>query len=115
MRDKRIGLVTCANMRQARRIARNLVENRLAAGVNVLLAPVHSVYWWKGKVQEAREVLLFIQTTRRRFPRLERRIRQLHSYEVPEIIALPIVQGSPAYLKWIQYETHPTRPRRKPH
>lgn len=99
--DKCVALVTCGTAREARRIARALVEARLAACVNLLEARVRSTYRWKGRVESAREVLLLIKTSRKRFAALRREVRRLHSYEVPEIIALPIVAGSADYLAWL--------------
>jgi periplasmic divalent cation tolerance protein len=96
--DKIVVLVTCASAREAQKIARALVDARLAACVNMLRVPVESVYRWKGKVESAKELLLVIKTTRSRFPVLERAIKRMHSYDVPEIIALPIAAGSRAYL-----------------
>lgn len=101
MTNKVVVLVTCASPAEARRIARRLVEARLAACVNVLTAPVHSVYRWKGRVEAAREHLLVIKTSRQRLPALQRAVTQLHSYDVAEVIALPIAAGSSAYLKWL--------------
>lgn len=101
MTDKIVVLVTCGSAREARTIARKMVEQRLAACGNVVEAPVCSIYRWKGKVESAREVLLILKSSRRRFASLAAAIRKLHSYDVPEIIALPVVAGSPAYLKWI--------------
>ena len=95
-------LVTCGNRREAKRIARKLVEDRLTACVNVLKAPVESTYRWKGKVETAAEYLLLIKSSRKLFPALRAAVQRLHSYEVPEVIALPIVAGSPAYLAWLQ-------------
>ena len=94
-------LVTCASRKEAERLARAVVENKLAACVNVVAAPVKSVYRWKGKIDTAEEFPLMIKTTRRKFSALEREIRRLHSYETPEIIAVPILEGSAAYLRWI--------------
>jgi periplasmic divalent cation tolerance protein len=94
--------VTCASAREARRIATALVSKRLAACGNIFGAPVFSIYRWKGKVEKAREVLLILKSTRKAFAALEREVRRLHSYETPEIIALPIAAGSHAYLKWLQ-------------
>lgn len=82
-------------------IARHVVSERLAACVSVIDSRVNSVYRWKGKVKHAREVLLIIKTSRRRLPKLRAEIERLHSYDVPEFIALPISFGSPAYLRWI--------------
>jgi periplasmic divalent cation tolerance protein len=101
MTDKIIVLVTCGSKNQARRIARVLVDRRLAACVNVLQAHVESIYRWKGKVETAREFLLLIKSSRKRFAALEREVRRLHSYDLPEIIALPIDRGSRPYLAWI--------------
>jgi periplasmic divalent cation tolerance protein len=101
MSNKIIVLVTCGSQKEARRIARSVVEARLAACVNVLQAPVESIYRWKGKVATAREFLLVIKTTRKRFAALEAEVRRVHSYDVPEIISLPIERGSKAYLAWI--------------
>jgi periplasmic divalent cation tolerance protein len=94
-------LVTCGSRTEARRIARRAVGRRLAACVNLLGNPVESVYRWQGKVESAREWLLILKTTRARLSGLEREIRSLHSYEVPEFIALPIGSGSRGYLAWL--------------
>jgi periplasmic divalent cation tolerance protein len=93
-------LVTAKDTAQAERIARKLVERELAACVNVLPG-ARSFFRWEGKVDRTREVLLIIKTRRSVFPRLARAVKELHSYSVPEIIALPIVAGSPDYLRWI--------------
>ena len=94
-------LTNCGTAKEARRIARSLVEKRLAACVNLLTAPVESVYRWKGKLETAKEITLLIKTTRARYVAVERAIRKLHSYEVPEIIAIPITGGSRDYLTWL--------------
>jgi periplasmic divalent cation tolerance protein len=101
----RLVLVTCANHIQAKLIARSVVEKRLAACVNILRSPVESHYRWNGKVEKARELLLLIKTTSRRLGGLEREVKRLHSYEVPEFFALPIVAGSKAYLDWLDENT----------
>jgi periplasmic divalent cation tolerance protein len=93
--------VTCASLAEARRIARSVVESRLAACANLLPGQVESIYRWKGRVERARERFLVIKTTRAKFPALREAILRLHSYDVPEIIALPIAAGLPAYLAWI--------------
>ena len=100
MTDKIVVLVTCGSVKEARRIARALVELRLAACVNVLQGPVESIYRWKGRVKSAKESLLVIKTSRRRYGALQAEVRRLHSYEVPEIVALPIEAGSREYLDW---------------
>jgi len=94
-------LVTCGSTTEARRIARALVEKRLAACGNILEAPVQSIYRWKGKVETAEEYLVLIKTSRRRFKALRDEVKRLHSYDVPEIVALPVAAGSRDYLKWI--------------
>lgn len=89
---------------EGERLARALVEERLAACVN-LIAPVQSVYRWEGKLEQSEEQLLIIKTHRRLFAGLEKRVRELHSYAVPEIVALPIIEGSQDYLRWLSEQT----------
>jgi periplasmic divalent cation tolerance protein len=103
---KIIVLTNCGSAKEARRIAKALVDRRLAACVNTVTAPVESIYRWKGKVEKAKEYLVILKTSRARFSAVERTIRELHSYEVPEIIALPIVAGSRDYLSWLDQNTH---------
>ncbi len=97
-------LITTGSVEEAEKIARALVEERLAACVNVV-SPVHSVYRWQGQVQSDQEVLLLAKTRAIRMEDLARRVKQLHSNEVPEIIALPVVAGSEDYLRWIDEQT----------
>lgn len=99
---KIVVLTNCASAKEAKRIARDLVDKRLAACVNIIAPPVQSVYRWKAKIQKAREYSLLIKTTKECFAAVERTIRELHSYEVPEIIAVPIVAGSRDYLAWLE-------------
>jgi periplasmic divalent cation tolerance protein len=101
----RLVLVTCASPLQAKLIARSIVEKRLAACVNILRSPVESHYRWNGKVEKARELLLLIKTTARKLGGLEREVKRLHSYEVPEFIVLSIAAGSKAYLDWLDENT----------
>lgn len=98
----RVVLVTCGTLTEARRIARQVVSMRRAACVNIILSPVESFYTWKGNVQKAREYLLVIKTTMRRLAALEKELKRLHSYDVPEILALPIAAGSSDYLSWVE-------------
>jgi periplasmic divalent cation tolerance protein len=98
----RIVLVTCGTLKEARRIARTVVSKRLAACVNISLSPVESFYTWKGKLEKAREYLLVMKTTAKRLAELEEEVKRLHSYDVPEFIAVPIVAGSADYLGWLQ-------------
>jgi periplasmic divalent cation tolerance protein len=99
--NPRLVFVSCANHMQAKLIARSLVEKRLAACVNILRSPIESHYRWKGKVEKARELLLLIKTTASRLGALEREVKRLHSYEVPEFLVLPVVAGSSDYLAWL--------------
>jgi periplasmic divalent cation tolerance protein len=100
MTNKRLVLTTASSSEESKKIARALVESRLAACVNII-PKIESVYRWEGKVEEAQEYLLLIKTTAEVFPHLREMIQRLHSYEVPECIALSVDDGSPAYLKWI--------------
>jgi periplasmic divalent cation tolerance protein len=90
----------------AERLAARLVAERLAACVN-LLAPCRSAYRWKGVVEQAEEHPMLIKTTRDRYPALEAAIRSAHPYELPEIIAVPVMAGLPDYLDWVAAETRP--------
>jgi periplasmic divalent cation tolerance protein len=100
----RIVFVMAANEEEASTIAHTLVEERLAACVNVI-APVRSIYRWSGAIEESRECLLLIKTSARRYSSLERRVKELHSYDVPEIVATALAHGSSDYLKWIVEST----------
>src|SRR6185436_13281085 len=93
-------LMTAASGEEATRIAEALVHQNLAACVQVL-PEMQSIYIWQGEVQREREVLVIAKSTRANFERLERRVREMHSYETPEVIALPIVAGSDRYLDWL--------------
>ena len=99
-------LVSAPDDASARRIARALVEERLAACVN-LLPGVHSIYRWKGAVEEASEVLLVAKTRAARVAALAARVRALHPYELPEVVALPVADGSRSYLRWVLADSHP--------
>src|ERR1700689_2124271 len=101
MTDKIIVLVTCGSRKDARNIARALVGQRLAGCVSEIGVPVASTYRWKGRVESAKEFFLLIKTSKRRFAAVRDAVRKLHSYEVPEIIALPIAAESRDYLDWI--------------
>jgi periplasmic divalent cation tolerance protein len=105
MTDEYVQVFTTVEKREdADRIASTVVNSRLAACAQIL-GPIHSTYWWKGKVEEAGEWLLMMKTRQDLFSALEKEVRTAHPYEVPEIIALPIVAGSVPYLEWIQAET----------
>jgi len=93
-------LMTAASKEEATRLAGMLVSAHLAACVQIL-PEMESVYRWKGTIERASEVLLLAKTVRSKFAALEREVRQLHSYETPEIIAVPIIEGSVPYLEWL--------------
>jgi periplasmic divalent cation tolerance protein len=93
-------LVTASSEQEAKAIATTLIEAKLAACVNI--TPVHSFYIWEGKINSDPEWQLIIKTALDKFAELSEKVRELHSYSVPEIIALPIVAGSEAYLHWLQ-------------
>jgi periplasmic divalent cation tolerance protein len=96
----RVAFVMAADEDEAARIGRALVEERLAACANIV-GPVRSIYRWRGAIEDAREFMLIIKTQARLFDRLASRVKELHSYETPEIIALPLSAGWKPYLDWI--------------
>lgn len=96
-----IVLTTCPDSTLAERIARALVTEKLAACVNIL-SPMRSIYSWKGETTSAQEYLLIIKGSVNRYSAIEARIRDLHTYELPEVIGVPIVAGLPAYLAWLE-------------
>jgi len=98
-------VTTTASADEARRIGAALVEERLAACVQIV-GPIESIYRWQGKVETATEWQCWIKTRSQHYDAVEAVIRRLHSYEVPEILAVPIIAGSEAYLKWLSQETH---------
>ena len=100
MTDARIVLTTTGSKAEAQKIARELVERRLAACVNIV-GPIESVYRWKGAVESAEEFLCVVKTTAAAVERVSAVIKELHSYELPECVVLPIEGGSGGYLKWI--------------
>jgi periplasmic divalent cation tolerance protein len=102
--NETITFVTCRDRKQAALIARSLVTEKLAACVNIVPG-VASVYRWAGKVEQAREVLLLIKSRRALSKRLMARVRALHSYDVPEVVTIPIASGNPAYLRWVSDST----------
>ena len=106
MTDKIVVLNTCASAEEAERLARTLVDRRLAACVTVI-SPVRSFYRWKGAVTDTAEWLLVIKTSRPLFERLRTVLESSHSYEMPEIVALPVVEGSANYLSWMEGELAP--------
>jgi periplasmic divalent cation tolerance protein len=97
-------LVTAGSNEEGRRIGRAMVEERLAACVNVV-GPIRSIYRWEGAVEEAEEHLLVMKARTADMPTLTARVRALHSYDVPEVVALPLTGGSEAYLAWLATAT----------
>lgn len=93
-------LCSCPNNKTARTIANKLIESRLAACISIIPG-IESIYTWKNKIETSQEHLLLIKTTQTAYTKLEAAIKQWHPYECPEIIALPIQQGSPDYLQWL--------------
>ncbi|HLG95217.1 MAG TPA: divalent-cation tolerance protein CutA [Bryobacteraceae bacterium] len=103
MTDKIVVFSTCGSSEEAEKIARSLVSKRLAACVNLLPA-VRSIYRWKNAIEDSQEVLLVIKSSRALFDQVRVEIEKLHSYEVAEVIAVPVVDGSEAYLEWLSVE-----------
>jgi len=99
--EKIVVLSNCTSLSEAQRIAKALVERNLAACVSVGSAPIESTYRWEGEIETAKEFLLLAKTSRDRFSAVEQAIRELHSYEVPEIIAIAIEAGSEDYMAWL--------------
>ena len=97
-------VITAPNEEEAARISHALVGERLAACVNIIRS-VRSIYRWQGRIEDAQEVLLIAKTKRVLFERLRKRVKELHTYSVPEIIALPLVEGDEEYLNWLGQET----------
>ena len=97
-------LVTCGSEEEASKIAHALVNEKLAACAN-MISPIRSIYRWQGKICDEREWLLVVKTRETRFQDLEKRVKSLHSYQVPEIISLPILAGSSSYLSWLEEST----------
>ena len=101
MSDKLVVLVTCSGATEARRIARAVVEARLAACVNIVPG-ARSIYRWQGVIESAAEWLLIIKSSRQIFARLCAALEGAHSYQIPEVLAMPVVEGAPNYLNWLE-------------
>ncbi|HTI68714.1 MAG TPA: divalent-cation tolerance protein CutA [Candidatus Limnocylindria bacterium] len=102
--------VTCPDVETARRLAMMGLEATLCACAQILPA-IESHYWWQGKREQSREILVIFKTTKARLPALEKAIKKGHPYEVPQIVVLPIASGSASYLAWLDSETKPIRRR----
>ncbi|MBW1912381.1 MAG: divalent-cation tolerance protein CutA [Deltaproteobacteria bacterium] len=101
---KKVTFTTVDKEEDARKIARNIVEKRLAACAQVI-GPITSTFWWKDKIDEVEEWLLILKTRNDLYGKLEKAIKEIHPYEVPEILALPVVAGNQDYLDWLDNET----------
>lgn len=104
MADYILVFVTVPNENEGERIARTLVEEKLAACVN-MVKNIRSIYRWQGKIEDDQEFLLIIKSRGELFKILEKRVKELHSYTVPEVISLPILKGSEEYLGWLKDST----------
>jgi len=93
--------ITAPNEEEGAKIARALVEERLAGCVNIV-RPIRSIYRWRENIEDDTETLMIVKTQKRLFESLQKRVRELHSYTIPEIIAVPVVEGSSDYLKWLE-------------
>ena len=96
-------LVTTANKAEAEQISQHLVEEKLIACCNIV-TPISSIFHWKGKIEKEQELLMIIKSVSNNFDKIVQKVKKLHSYETPEIIALPIILGSEDYLNWIKNE-----------
>jgi periplasmic divalent cation tolerance protein len=101
MTDTKLALTTAGSQEEARKIGQTLVQRRLAACVNIV-PQIMSIYRWEGKVEEAQEWLLLIKTTVTGFARVQEAIKELHSYDLPECICVPIEEGSSDYINWLR-------------
>jgi len=106
MTNQIIVTTACGSAEEARMLAKRLLEARLAACVNVLMQN-RSFYWWKGMIEEAEEWILLVKTSHELFGQVRSLIESAHSYELPEVLALPVLDGSPNYLAWLRSELAP--------
>jgi periplasmic divalent cation tolerance protein len=96
--------ITTASVNEAKKIGRALVEEKLVACSNII-SPIRSIYSWQGKICDDKEALMVLKTRKKLFNQIVKRVEKLHSYDVPEIIAMPIIEGSSKYLSWLNEET----------
>ncbi len=96
--------ITTSSISEAKKIGRALVEKKLAACSNII-SPIRSIYRWQGKICDDKEALIILKTKKKLFKQIVAMVEELHSYDVPEIIALPIIEGSDQYLSWLKEET----------
>lgn len=102
--DEIVVLITASNEDEAARIAHALVESRLAACVNII-KDIRSIYRWQGKIEDDKEVLMIVKSQRKHFVALSKKVKEMHSYQVPEVIAFPITEGVEDYLNWLREAT----------
>ena len=107
MTDKVVIMVTAASRRECRKIAKHLVESKLAACVNITQA-IESIYRWEGKLADEKEFVMLIKSKRELLPEIKAAIAKLHSYHTPEIVCLPIIDGSRNYLQWVADSVKPS-------
>jgi periplasmic divalent cation tolerance protein len=98
----RVVLVTCGTLEESRKIARAMVEKHLAACVNIVTHAVESFYMWEGRLENASEYLLVMKTSEDRVAELQKAVLEMHSYDTPEFVVLPIVAGAEGYLDWVR-------------
>lgn len=103
MTDSIVVMITCSSKREANKVKKVLLEKRKAACVNII-SSIDSSFWWKGKINSSLEVLLLAKTKKKMLKKIVTLVKKIHSYEVPEIIALPIIGGNRDYLNWIEKE-----------
>ncbi|WP_096892906.1 divalent-cation tolerance protein CutA [Candidatus Scalindua japonica] len=104
MTDCIVIYITTGSITEAKKIGHTLVEEKLAACSNIV-SPIRSIYSWQGKICEDKEALMILKSKKKLFKQIVKRVEKLHSYDVPEIIAMPIVEGSDKYLSWLKEET----------
>jgi periplasmic divalent cation tolerance protein len=104
MSDYTVIFITTSSLDEAEKIGRALVEEKLVACSNIV-SPIRSIYRWQGKICDDKEALIILKTKKKLFKQIEQRVKALHSYEVPEIISMPIIEGSNEYLSWLENET----------
>jgi len=102
--SKIVIFITTSSEEEARKVANQLLNQRKAACINIV-SSIDSLFWWQGKLNSARESLLIIKTKESLLPEIINLVKEVHSYEIPEVIALPILGGNPDYLKWLNEET----------
>ena len=103
-----IVIMTASKKEEAVKIVRSLLEDRLIACANIVDS-VSSFFWWEGKIEEEKEVLVFMKSHESLFKKLSKRVNELHSYDIPEILALPVVEGSQSYLDWMKFCLEPVK------